>query len=76
MVASDEEMARRAAAAETEELDEEAASAIRVPVAALLRREDAGRVEKALAEVFRDLVATISADPAATVATAKLEVRD
>lgn len=76
VVASDDEMARRAADAKTEKLDEQAASAVRVPLSALLLRNDPDGVEKALAAVFGDLVASISAKPDATVAKAKLELED
>ncbi len=74
VVATDEEMARRAAELDTESLDEDAAGAVRVPVADLLGLE--GAETKAFVEVFDDLVATISADPDATVASARLELRD
>jgi hypothetical protein len=74
VVATDEEMARRAAGLETGSLDEDAAGAVRVPVADLLGLE--GAEAEALAEVFDDLVATISAEPEATVATARAELRD
>ena len=74
VVATDEEMARRGAELDTEELDEDAAGAVRVPVADLLQLE--GAEGEAFAEVFDDLVATISADPDATVASAWLKLRD
>ena len=74
VVATDEEMARRGAELDTEELDEDAAGAVRVPVADLLQLE--GAEGEAFAEVFDDLVATISADPDATVASARLKLRD
>ena len=67
-------MARRAADLDTEELDEDAAGAIRVSGADLLGLE--GAEGEAFARVFDDLVATISADPDATVASARLELRD
>ncbi len=74
VVATDEEMARRAADVDTSSLDEDAAGAVRAPLAALLglRNEEA----EAYAEVFEDLVATISADPGATIATARADLRD
>ena len=74
VVATDEEMARRAADVDTVSLDEDAAGAIRAPLATLLRL--GGDDAKAYGEVFEDLVATISADPGATVATARLKLRD
>jgi hypothetical protein len=74
VVATDEEMARHAADLETESLDEDAAGAVRVPVAELLQLE--GDDVRPFAEVFEPLEATISADPGATIATARLDLRD
>lgn len=74
VVATDEEMARRAVDLDTESLDEEAAGAVRGSGADLLGFE--GAEGEAFDEVFEDLVATISAEPDATVATARLELRD
>ena len=74
VVATDEETARRAAELDTESLDEDAAGAVRVPVADLLQLE--GDDALPFSEVFEALEATISADPGATVATARLNLRD
>ena len=74
VVATDEEMARRAADLDTESLDEDAGGAVRVPVADLLQLE--GDDVRPFTEVFEPLEATISADPGATVATARLDLRD
>ena len=74
VVATDEEMARRATDLDTEPLDEDAAGAVRVPLADLLHLE--GDDVRPFAEVFEPLEATISADPGATVATARLDLRD
>jgi hypothetical protein len=74
VVATDEEMARRAAELDTATLDEGAAGAVRIPGADLLGLE--GAEGEAFAKAFDDLVATISADRDATVATARLELRD
>ena len=76
VVASDTEMARRAAELETETLDREAGRALRIPVRELLLRERDDATATALAEVFDDLVASISAEPKATSAEARLGIRD
>ncbi len=74
VVATDEEMARRAADLDATSLDDDAAGAVRAPLSALLGLD--GDDAQAFDEVFDDLLATISADPAATVATARLKLRD
>lgn len=76
VVASDIEMARRAATVETEELDGEAGSALRIPIGALLAAEEDDEDAKAAASVLGDLVATLRAEPKATVAEARLAIRD
>jgi hypothetical protein len=76
IVASDEEMARRAAGVKTEKLDREAGSALRVPVGNLLERLREDEEAQAFAEVFGDLVATVSAEPRATTAEARLSLRE
>jgi hypothetical protein len=68
-------MARRAASLQTETLEDDAAGAVGIPVRELLLSQG-GRDAKAFADLFENLVATISADPEATVATARLEIRD
>jgi hypothetical protein len=75
VVATDEKMARPAASLVTETLEDDAAGAVRIPVRELLLSL-CGPDAKAFADLFEDLVATISADPEATVATAPLEIRD
>ena len=49
---------------------------MRVPLSALLLRDDADAFEKAAADVFGDLVGSISAEPSATTARAKLDLKD
>jgi hypothetical protein len=74
VVASDRAMARRAAALETAPIDQEAGSAIRVPLGRLLARAGDDDVSRALAQVLGDLTATVSAEPQATVARAELRL--
>jgi hypothetical protein len=71
VVGSDREMAREAAALETEALDTHAASAVRVPAerAAALQGSDEARI---LDAVFTELVVTFAATPAATTADGRL----
>jgi hypothetical protein len=75
VVATDAEMARRAASLDAETLDDDAAGAVRIPVHELLLRQG-GPDSEAFADVLGDLLATISADSEATVAAARLELRD
>ena len=76
VVASDRAMARRAARLETEPIDEEAGSAIRIPFGRLLAREREDAVSRAFAQVLGDFTGTISADPGATVARGELALTD
>jgi hypothetical protein len=76
VVASDFEMARRAARLETGKIDRDAGAALRVPVRELLLREGDDDTAAVAAEVFGELLATVSADPKATSAEATLEIRD
>lgn len=76
VVASDEAMARRAAEAKTDQLDDEAGGAIRLNAGQLLGVQEDEQDAAALAKVFGDLVAQISADPEATVAEVRLELDD
>ena len=76
VVASDRAMARRAAAVETETLDREAGSAIRVPLDRLLAAREGDDVGVALAKVLGVLTATVSAEPQATSARAELTLRE
>lgn len=76
VVASDAEMAQRAAKVETEKLDRDAGSALRIPVAGLLARGVGSDEAKAAAKVFGDIVGTISATPEATVAEGTVELKD
>ena len=76
VVASDIEMARRAAGLETEELDGEAGSALRVPLGVVLSDDEDDADAKAVMSVFGDLAATLRAEPEATVAEARLAIKD
>lgn len=76
VVASDTEMARRAAKLETEKLDREAGSALRAPLSDLLARNAGDQEARAAAKVLGDLVGTLAAEPAATVAEARIAIRD
>jgi hypothetical protein len=76
VVASDRAMARRAARLETEPIDQEAGSAIRIPFGRLLAREREDAVSRAFAQVLGDFTGTISADPGATVARGELALTD
>ena len=77
VVASDPEMAREVAGAETEPLDRRGGSGLRVPLDALIGRDpDADELTRALGEVVRTLTVTVTADPEKTVAEADLPFSD
>jgi hypothetical protein len=77
VVASDPEMAREVAEAETERLDRRAGSVVRIPIAELVARDgDADEVTQVLGEVLRTLTATVIASPRSTVVEAVLPFAD
>lgn len=69
VVASDAEMARRARNLGTAEIDGEAASAVRVPMTALVPAD--APEERAVAEVFGELNLAVSADTSGLVAAGR-----
>lgn len=77
VVGSDERMARAAAKLEGERLDEDAASAVRVPGSRFVDTGDDDSPEaKALAAVLEELRATISADRSALRAKGRLDFKE
>ena len=70
VVASSRERARSVARTETEKLDEEAASALRLPLELLTPGD--GDSEEVLSSVFSDLELTVAAEPSATTVRARL----
>ena len=76
VVASDREGARRAAALETEKMDEPAASAVRVPPERMLDFLGGGDLAPIAATVFGELEVSFRAEPGATDARARLPYED
>jgi hypothetical protein len=79
VVGSDVEMARAAAKLEGERLDEPAASAIRVPAPVLFGQsteDSADPAEKAVYDLFGDLLLSASADRSALRAKGRLDVKE
>jgi hypothetical protein len=72
VVGSDREMARSAATVETETLDGEAASALRIPVERALGLQVGGGSADQFGALFTELEVTFAADPDATTAEARL----